>query len=716
MTQSFKLITTRILAALVCLTLAIPTQAEMRPTVNLSGQTGLIDMPSGEQEPDGFLTLDHSRFGPIARNSLRFQITPRLSGTFRYVAIHDWKKNFVCSPCIGADLFPIYYDRNFDISYQILTEGSYLPAVTIGLQDFVGTGLSAAEYIAATKTFDDRLKVTAGIGFGRLGSLNPLGSLGKRPPITIGFGGNLNVKQWFHGNYAAFGGVEYQATDRLTLKAEYSSDIYSEEAGRHKTFQRRSPFNFGVEYQVNPSLRLGGYYMYGSELGFNLTFYVNPAQRPSGGIGGPGPEPVKVRPSQKSDPASWSTGWTEVANAQDILFGSLKANLEGTGIVVESLGLTATTAQVSFRNASYDATAQAVGRVARAMSQAMPSSVETFEIVPMDHGLRASKVVINRSDLERLEFAPDAGNALRARAQIVESGAPLPGTKRNPELYPKLTWSLLPFDRTFLFSPANPLQFGVGLRLAGTYELAPGLILSGSLTKLVLSDIKRGGHSVSKLQPVRRDASIYVTSPGVQVETLTGAWYSRLAPNVFGRVTAGYLEQMFGGVSAEVMWRPVNSHLAVGAEVNYVAQRDTDGGLGFGEYNYHVMTGHISGYYDLPRGYFVQVDVGRYLAGDVGATLSVIREFTNGWRVGAFATKTNVSAKDFGEGSFDKGIFLQIPINWLSGRPTRQNRVFVIRPIGRDGGARLNVDGRLYDVLRSYDETRLNDQWGRVWK
>jgi hypothetical protein len=112
----------------------------------------------------------------------------------------------------------------------------------------------------------------------------------------------------------------------------------------------------------------------------------------------------------------------------------------------------------------------------------------------------------------------------------------------------------------------------------------------------------------------------------------------------------------------------------------------------------------------------VQLDVGRYLAGDVGATLALTRVFENGWQVGAFATKTNVSAKQFGEGSFDKGITLSIPLSWFLGKPTRSVRSIVVRPVGRDGGARLNVSDRLYDVLHSYDETKLDAQWARIWK
>ena len=36
---------------------ALPSAAEMPATVNTNINTGLIEMPSGEAQPDGFLTL-----------------------------------------------------------------------------------------------------------------------------------------------------------------------------------------------------------------------------------------------------------------------------------------------------------------------------------------------------------------------------------------------------------------------------------------------------------------------------------------------------------------------------------------------------------------------------------------------------------------------------------------------------------------------------------
>lgn len=171
---------------------------------------------------------------------------------------------------------------------------------------------------------------------------------------------------------------------------------------------------------------------------------------------------------------------------------------------------------------------------------------------------------------------------------------------------------------------------------------------------------------------------------------------------------------MSGGLSVELLWFPLESTLAVGAELNYVRQRDFDQLLGFRDHS--VAAGHVSGYWQVGDRYQVQIDAGRYLAGDWGSTLTLTREFHNGWRIGAFATFTDVSAAEFGEGSYDKGVVITVPIDWLSGTPTRDDFTTVLRPVQRDGGARLQVVGRLYDTVRGLRGHDLRANWGRFWR
>jgi hypothetical protein len=713
-------------AALIATTQA---QSETTGTLNLYGATGLIDMPSGEAQPDGQLSVSTSHFGPISRTTLSFQITPRLSGSFRFLGIRNWNNAFCPPDCGGINQFETYYDRSFDLRYQVLTEGRYRPAVTIGLQDFAGTGILSGEYIVATKTVAKGVKVTAGLGWGRLGSHGGIGSpFGDRPPIDVGFGGDFNVDQWFRGPVAPFGGIEWQVNDRLNLKAEYSSDAYEEEAELRGLFERKSPFNFGLEYQATDGLRLGAYSMYGSEIGVVAHFTLNPKRFPGGGPAEGAPLPVRPRGA-----AGWSSGTVTDSGSAAGASAELAKLLREDGIRVEGFAADAGTAELRIRNTSVHAAPQAIGRAARAMTRVLPPSVETFRIVPVVNGMALSAVTLRRSDLEAQEFATDGAAAMRARAQISDAAPRLSDPFRDPDLYPVFTWSIAPYNRVRFFDQNDPLKIDLGLRGTARWELMPGLTLQGAVTQKVVGNLDdrppipdRGN-----LQPVRSAIYFYDRDGETALESLALHWNGKLGRDIYGRVSVGYLERMFGGVSTEVLWKPVNSRLALGAEVNYVAQRSPSQDLGFdlpaemyetdagpqtGPSSYRVATGHLSAYYQLAEGFHVQLDVGRYLAGDVGATLSVDREFANGWRVGAFATKTNVSAEDFGSGSFDKGIRLEIPFAWVLGKPTRRTTTTVIRPFGRDGGARLEVEGRLYEQVRDYHTPQLDRQWGRFWK
>ncbi len=679
-----------------------PALAEMSGSLNLNGATGLIDMPSGDAQDDATFSFSMGVVGPITRTTLSFQASERLSASFRFQTWRDW------DTVIPGDEKET--DRSIDLRYQVLKEGRIAPAVTIGLQDFTGKGQFSSEYVAATKTFGDKLKVTAGLGWGRLGSYGGIGTpFGDREPVDPL--GTPNADQWFQGEAAPFAGVEYKINDNWTFKGEYSSDAYLLEDDTRGLIERDSPFNFGFEYQRGPNTRFGIYSLYGSEVGLAMHVILDPKSRVTGGVVGAAPVSVKARPARAADPEAYDGGWVTQADAGPILRENLAKRLAADGIAVENLAYTATTVQVRIRNGRIDAGSQAIGRTARALSHVMPASVEVFEIVPVVNGIGASKITIRRSDLEALEYTADNASLLRDRITVTDAGPTPAYSLGDEDLYPKFRWSLKPVLRL-----SEPMEGDVGLRLAATYDIAPGLVLSGSIYKQLASNRDAAGVSTSTLPHVRTDGSRYTEFGDPALERLTFAWYAHPAENVYSRVTVGYLERMHAGVSGEVLWKPVDSQLALGAELNYTKQRDTDGGLGFDEYDYDIVTGYVSAYYDFGNGYLGQLDVGRYLAGDVGATISLDRVFANGWRVGAFATVTDVSAGDFGDGGFDKGIRFTIPFNWALGTETRRGFGMTLRPESGDGGARVEVNDRLYESLREYHTDGLDPDWGRVWR
>lgn len=683
------------------------------PTLNFYGLPGLIDMPGADPLPDGQVAISVSYFGGQTRTSFSFQLTPRISGTFRYIGIQDW----------DSDGYNTYRDRSFDIRYLILSETETRPALTVGLQDFSGTGIYAAEYFVATKNFDQpfslpgKFKITAGLGWGRLGSYGSIGSPfgGDRPTFTSGdTGGSPSTDQWFRGPVAPFGGVEWQVTDRFGLKAEYSSDAYEPETSRG-VFDRKSQFNFGAEYQVTNGIRLGAYYMYGSEFGVSAQLQLNP-NRPIIPFTIAGPPPVIVRPSRSEMPERYDTSWAESERAPTVIRDAIAPELDEAGIQIEAVYVTATRAELRVTSEFIGNQAIVVGRVARSMARILPASVETFDIVLMNNGLSMSKVTIERIEIETLEFEPNASGALLPVAVI---GSAAPNAPANalvtPDLYPQYSWALGPYLLPSYFDPDKPIRLDVGIAAAAAYRFAPGWIVSGEVRHRVWGNIADSEFvGDSALPPVRTDAVLYAQGGDTTMENLYVAKQWKPSEDTFARVTLGYFEQMYGGISTEFLWQPADSRLGLGIEANYVKQRDFNQRFGFRDYD--IVTGHASAYYTFGGNYFAQVDAGRYLAGDYGATFTLMRQFGNGWSVGGFFTLTDVSSEDFGEGSFDKGITFTIPISWFTGRPSKQTFGQTIRPIQRDGGARVYVPGRLYGQVASGQVNDLIADWGRVWE
>ena len=681
-----------------------------RPTLNFYGSPGLIDIPTGEALPDGQFVIGISNFGGITRSTVTFQATPRLSASFRYSGIQN----------LNLAGFSTFRDRSFDVRYLLKKEGHVWPAITVGLQDFAGTGIYAGEYIVATKTFKGSrvpgsIKVTGGLGWGRLGSAGAIGAPlgGDRPSFQQGStGGKPSFDQWFRGQAAPFAGLEWQINDKWGVKAEYSSDAYVDETTRSNVFTRKSRFNFGTEYQYSDRIRLGAYYLYGSEFGVNLQVQLNPKQ-PGTPISVLPTEPVAQRPSRAAQPDAYSTEWSANADAPMALRDQLKPVLAASGLTLEALQVTSSQAELRYRNERYQATAVAVGRAARAMAKVLPASVETFRIVTVENNLAQSAVTIRRSDLEALEYDPQAADALLAVSGIGAAAPNLPGAVFNPDIYPDFAWTLGPYFSPSYFDPDEPIRADVGIKLELNYRPAPGWEVGGALKYRLGGNIDSGRESNSRLERVRSNAVLYAQGSDAVLDNLYVSKQWKPGDDLYARVTAGYLERMFGGVSGELLWKPVGSRLALGVEANYVKQRAFSG-LGFQDYG--VATGHASAYYEFGDGYHAQVDVGRYLAGDIGGTVTLTREFANGWRVGGFFTVTDVSATDFGEGSFDKGINLTIPVSWFLGTPGKRTVSTTIRPIQRDGGARLTVPGRLYEQVRSGHRNALENQWSRVWE
>jgi len=380
---------------------------------------------------------------------------------------------------------------------------------------------------------------------------------------------------------------------------------------------------------------------------------------------------------------------------------------------VDAVTVTATSATVYFTNNKYYFESEAIGRISRVLLADTPPDVEVFRIISVYRGVPVRDTKILRSSLERVL------NLYGSAAEIRDAVTLEPAPMDNPILdsqqlaeYPKYGWSIYPRLARSFFDPKAPVRVGLFADVSGYTELYPGITLETVLEGAIYNGLGSNMPSNSQLPHVRSDFGLYYEHGGSGISSLDAVYRTRLDPELFAEIKAGYLEDMFMGAGGQVLWRPDGYRWAIGADVYKVWQRDFD--RLFGIRSYSVVTGHVSVYYQSPwYGLDFAVHGGRYLAGDWGATFEISRHFETGIEIGAFATFTNVPFSQFGEGSFDKGIILRIPLEWFLPIYSQSEANLDFRPLTRDGGQRLLNDDSLYDETRrtSYGEIdeHLND-------
>ncbi len=385
-----------------------------------------------------------------------------------------------------------------------------------------------------------------------------------------------------------------------------------------------------------------------------------------------------------------------VPPATDAIRKKIEADLLSQGMQLDVLFVGTSELWIYYENYKYYHESEAIGRVIRLLMADAPASVEIFHVIATKIGVPQQHMTVTRSAMERalLNNASAAGMG----EALSLSPAPLNTSafyEETSSIYPRFGWSIDPKVTEHLFDPDHPMQVMLYADGAAMLQLAPGLTLSTELTATIWSNytFDRGAGSV--LPHVRTDLLQYLKHGKNGISSLQLGYESRLAPEVYTKLRAGYLEDMYAGAGAEVLWRPERSRLAFGADLYQVWKRDFN--RLFGTQRYNITTGHVSLYYEAPwYGMNLALHAGRYLAGDWGGTIQVTRRFSTGVEIGAWATFTNVPFSKFGEGSFDKGIIIHIPFEW--GLPIFSQSSYDLRlpSLTRDGGQRLAGDDSLY--------------------
>ncbi len=712
------------------------------------GVIGLLQMPSARMRDAGDVDVSYSRVAPYSRANFIFQPLDWLEAGFRYSGLSNQLYG------VEPGNTQSYKDKSVDVKVRLLQETEHLPALAVGLRDIGGTGLFSGEYLVGSKRFGD-IDFTLGLGWGNVGARGDLGnpldifSSSFSTRETSASSGELSFRSYFHGRTAPFGGVEWQTPwQPLSVKVELDGNNYRHEAF-NTVLRDSSPFNLGLVYHYSQFVDVTVGIERGNTAMFSFSLHTPLDRLSVPKLADPAPVPIAttrppyvfaqvpsdVAPVESSarilpDPAAQPPAALAIAGA------AVSGTDAKTAVPVldpPHAAVMASNAVVNWGNTARDIAVQTGWRVAEIRPQGRdlrvvfanadaiywrglvdralavlhrdaPANFDRFRLVFVVRGTPMTELLVFR-DYWVAEHGSFVAPSQKRQAIIVM--APKAADREQAPEYASDERLVsggagLSYQQS-VGGPNSILLYQLGFAVNGELHVDAHTWFAGTLNLRVLDNYSGFNYDApSNLPRVRTDIREYLEASRLTMPDLQITHIGALGSDSFYSLYAGYLESMFAGVGAEYLYRPEASALALGLDINEVKQRAFK--QDFGVMPYHVTTGFMTLYWQTGIAQLLaKLSVGQYLAGDRGATLDISRTFRNGVILGVFATKTNVSAATFGEGSFDKGIYLTVPFDAILARTSPDVAPLRWVPLIRDGGQMLD---RQYPL---YDQTRLRD-------
>ncbi len=618
-------------------------------TYNNHGIVGLINMPTARFYDEGVhgVTLYDSEVDQkITLSSNPYEW---FEASFFYVNV---PKDRICRAYFDLKFCEGYKDKGFNIKLRLKEEGT-LPALAIGLMDFAGTGKYSSEYIVSSYGIG-KLDMHLGLGWGRLSGTNkqiknPLGSLNDsfyvREGGYSGEGGQLNPGKYFSGEKVSpFFGLSYSIYDKALIKIEKDTIWANKESLPYP--ERKSDYSIGFEYSLNDNFNIGISYEKGSYTSLKFLYKNNPKKT------------VKKYEYKKAE-----------INEDDTKYSKLIKNLEENGIGVNKISET--------------------------------SSFLGLELTQFIHpDLRIVEEIIKQASTDA-GINKDIKKDLKIADLTAVSEIDKDFEYKASTIYQRETKSRVDYSTKIRFQPflAAREEFFKGALLVendAEFIIKDNLFFNTNLKYSLANNFDDFVFPPVDTFPaqVRSDVKDYLKNMDDKVLIGRAQFDYHLTPlsNHHIMFTAGILENMFSGYGAEYLYFEPNTNYSFGIELFKARKRDYNWGFGHLDYENTTLTANFyyRNYGTIP--FDMKISAGEYLAGDIGSTIEFSRTFQGGVKFGAFATFTDVSYEDFGEGSFDKGIFFSIPIygNLIN---------YTWRPLTKDPGAKLNRMHTLHDLL-----------------
>jgi len=620
-------------------------------TYNNYGSIGLINMPTAR-------FYDESSFGFTLYNGDPDQRITMTSSPFDWLEASFFYTNIKGAPYCSNEFDPVCAqdakDKGFNFKLRLKEENEIWPAIAIGINDIGGTGYYNSEYIVASYG-KNKTDFHFGMGWGLLNGSknsfkNPLGKINdsfytRSSAIdTKDQGGQFDPSRYFSGGTVSpFLGITHALNERFLIKLEYDTTVTPGKIGFKEAKQE---FSLGLDFNITKNFSIG----ISSERGNTTSIrflYKN--------------YPKLSKPSYKYKESDH--------RENDSKYVKLIRNLNNNGIGVNKI-------------------LEGTDQIGLQLSQFTHPNLTVIDEIIRRASYNAGidkpvKKDIRIADLKgRTEYDDD-----------FEENAKLVYQKQLKKKFNSNTRLSL---RPFLASREEFFKGALMVENDSEYSFRDNFFFSSNLKYSLadnFDDLKYPPEDTYPAQ-VRSDVKQYLKNfnEGIFIGRAQFDYHLSPKKNHHIMISAGILEEMFNGVGFEYLYYEQDSSFAVGFETFEVKKRDYE--MRFGTLDYRNITSHINFYYRnygrIP--FDAKISYGEYLAGDEGLTIDLSRSFPNGTKFGVFASFTDVSTEQFGEGSFDKGIYFNIPVfgNLIN---------YSWRPLTKDPGSKLNRKHTLHDLL-----------------
>lgn len=589
-----------------------------------------------------------------------------------------------------------------------------MPKVALGLDDFAGTGFFTREYIVTTQELRD-LKVSLGLGWGKfVGSNNlnnPLAVLSNkfstRPLVSDNYdlGGTPSYDKWFRGNATVFGGVEYflPEINGLSIKLEYDPydymDFSANNRGDASVIRRMkdSNINVGLSYKFNNFFTIDAAYIKGNT--FNLTFNTAITFND------------KLRGKPKFNPSIKTKDNKE--KSERVFYEDLLYNLNNNNLLLQTASINKNKLDISISTSQYRSAIRSssyAGNVAKKVIKDHDIDINEITISHINAGVELNNIsyVANHLDTDKnipIEIIKrytkfDSGNKDSFKSHKFKPSVKFPAVFSS-------------FSPILVNHIGNPEKFhfgGIDIQHTSEIQFNRNLLLSSLINYSMYNNFRNTiAGADSNMEHVRTDKVQYLINSNLYIDRLQLDYIWSPKKNLYAKFSGGIFEDMFSGIGGQLLYKPFNSNLNFSLEGFYVRQRAYDRKFKFRDYK--TTTGHINIGYLLPLGIESNISYGRYLAKDDGYTFDLSRRTKSGFRAGVYFTRTNVSAELFGEGSFDKGFYFQVPMDLFSKNYSGAYSNFRLSPLTRDGGAKLKFDKDLRGLMYNSALYELENGW-----